>query len=180
MIKVHDKRRKGLNINTLTLKHELGVTVATTTCGRTCLHSPVVRTFSMTTDRTFTVAENWRAELPMLAGRTVLLREPTPQDLGALVDLMSLSDATRFGLDEAVTELAVQQVIERAIRDRTSGAAFTYVITLGTARTIVGLLQVRRLDPGFEAAEWEFTIAPSARGSGIFLEAARLVGSFAF
>src|SRR5437667_1931722 len=41
-------------------------------------------------------------------------------------------------------------------------------------------MQVRRLDPVFEAAEWEGTLAPSARGTGVFLEAARLVGSFAF
>ena len=39
---------------------------------------------------------------------------------------------------------------------------------------------MRQLDPSFEAAEWECTIAPSSRGSGMFLEAARLVGSFAF
>jgi RimJ/RimL family protein N-acetyltransferase len=41
-------------------------------------------------------------------------------------------------------------------------------------------MQVRQLDPTFEAAEWECTIAPSSRGSGVFLEAARLVGSFTF
>jgi RimJ/RimL family protein N-acetyltransferase len=110
----------------------------------------------------------------------VLLREPTTQDLDALLDLLSLTDATRFGLEEPASDLAVQQVIEGAIRDRTNGVALTYVITLAGTRTVVGLLQVRRLDPGFEAAEWECTIAPSARGSGIFLEAARLVGSFVF
>jgi RimJ/RimL family protein N-acetyltransferase len=134
----------------------------------------------MATDRTFTVVENWRAELPMLVGRSVLLREPTSEDLDALLDLLSLSDATRFGLDEPASELAVQQVIERAIHDRTNGVALTYVIALAGTRTVVGVLQVRRLDPGFEAAEWECTIAPSARGSGIFIEASRLIGSFVF
>jgi len=53
-------------------------------------------------------------------------------------------------------------------------------ITLVGARTVVGVLQVRQLDPSFEAAEWECTLAPSSRGSGIFLEAARLAGSFTF
>jgi RimJ/RimL family protein N-acetyltransferase len=134
----------------------------------------------MPTDHHLTTVDNWRAELPMLAGRTVILREPTSLDLGPLVDLLSISDATRFGIDDAVTELAVQQLIERAIRDRSTGVALTYVITLAAARTVVGLLQVRQLDPGFEAAEWECTVAPSVRGSGIFVEAARLVGSFVF
>lgn len=117
-----------------------------------------------------------------MAGRLVTLREPVSQDLGPLVDLLSFADATRFGMDEAVavTELAVQETIERAARDRAAGLAFTYAITLASSRTLAGLLQVRQLDPGFEAAEWECTIAPSSRGSGIFLEAARLAGSFTF
>jgi RimJ/RimL family protein N-acetyltransferase len=122
----------------------------------------------------------WRNELPPLTGRVVSLREPITQDLGPLVDLLSLGDATRFGLDEPVSEVEVQELIERFARERASGLAFTYVVTLATARTIVGLVQVRALDPAFEAAEWECTLAPSSRGSGIFLETARLVGSFAF
>ena len=125
-------------------------------------------------------ASGWRTELPPLTGRVVMLREPGAPDLGPLVDLLSLGDATRFGLDEAVSEVGVQELIDRFARERATGLAFTYVIALVTARTIVGLVQVRQLDPSFEAAEWECTIAPSSRGSGIFLEAARLVGSFAF
>ena len=39
---------------------------------------------------------------------------------------------------------------------------------------------MRQLDPAFEAAEWECTLVPSVRGSGVFLETARLAGSFAF
>ena len=126
------------------------------------------------------VANTWRSELPPLSGRGVVLREPSPQDLGPLVDLLSLGDATRFGLDEPVSEVGVQELIERFARERAAGLAFTYVVTLATARTIVGLAQVRQLDPSFEAAEWECTIAPSSRGSGTFLETARLLGSFTF
>ena len=122
----------------------------------------------------------WRVELPTLVGRTVLLREPVASDLGALVDLLSLRDSTHFGVDEPVSDVGVQELIERAARERASGLSFTYVITLAAARTVVGLVHVRQLDPMFEAAEWECTIAPSARGSGIFLETARLVGSFTF
>jgi len=122
----------------------------------------------------------WRNALPALSGRVVMLREPVMQDLGPLVDLLLIGDATRFGLDEPVSDVAVQELIERFARERASGIAVTYLITLSTSRTVVGLVQVRQLDPSFEAAEWECTIAPSWRGSGIFLDAARLVGSFAF
>jgi len=123
---------------------------------------------------------DWRAELPILTARTVTLREPVQQDLGALVDLLSIGDASRFGLEYPVTDLAVSEFIERAQRARAAGQAFTYVIVSGSTRAPAGLVQVRQLDPAFEAAEWEATLAPSARGTGIFLEAVRLVGSFAF
>jgi RimJ/RimL family protein N-acetyltransferase len=125
-------------------------------------------------------ATTWRNALPTLAGRTITLREPEPQDLGRLVDLLSLGDASRFGIDEPVSDVGVQELIERVTRERANGTSVTFVIALSGTRTIVGLLQVRQLDPVFEAAEWECTIAPSSRGSGIFIEAARLAGSFAF
>ncbi|HVH27552.1 MAG TPA: GNAT family protein [Vicinamibacterales bacterium] len=123
---------------------------------------------------------NWQTELPTLAARQVILREPVPQDLGHLVELLSAPDATRFGLGEAPTELAVQRLIEQAVADRAAGTAFTYAVTLGSLRPPVGLIQVRQLDPAFEVAEWECTLAPKARGGGVFVEAMRLVGSFAF
>ena len=133
-------------------------------------------------DQTPFVTESWRAELPVLTGRLVTLREPAAQDLGPLLNLISLDDATRFGLDEKtdVTDVAVQQFIESAARERLAGRAFTYVITLTSSRAVVGLLQVRQLDPAFQAAEWECTLVPASRGSGVFLDAARLAGSFAF
>ncbi len=122
----------------------------------------------------------WRGELPTLVGRSVTLREPVLADIAPLYSLLSLADATRFGVEDAMTELATQELIERAVRDRAAGVAFTYAITVSASRAVVGLIQVRQLDPAFEAAEWECTIAPSSRGTAVFLEAARLVGSFAF
>jgi RimJ/RimL family protein N-acetyltransferase len=131
-------------------------------------------------DKNLLTETTWRTELPTLVGRAVTLREPTSQDLGPLVDLLSLNDATRFGLEESVSDVSVRELIERVARERANGVSFTYAITLTGPRTLIGLLQVRSLDPVFEAAEWECTIAPSSRGSGVFIDAARLVGSFAF
>jgi RimJ/RimL family protein N-acetyltransferase len=131
-------------------------------------------------DNTVIAETTWRTELPTLVGRAVTLREPVSQDLGPLVDLLSLNDATRFGLEESVSDVSVQELIDRVARERANGVSFTYAITLTGARNLIGLLQVRSLDPAFEAAEWECTIAPSSRGSGVFVDASRLVGSFAF
>ncbi|HWF84668.1 MAG TPA: GNAT family N-acetyltransferase [Vicinamibacterales bacterium] len=127
-----------------------------------------------------TGAPDWRHELPTLSARIVTLRELAASDLGPLVDLLSVADASHFGLDDSDISVAAQRLIEGALRDRSNGLAFTYAITIGATRTFVGVVQVRQLDPAFEAAEWDCTIAPSSRGTGIFLEAARLVGSFAF
>jgi RimJ/RimL family protein N-acetyltransferase len=131
-------------------------------------------------DRTFITVTNWRAEFPVLAGKAVVLREPTVHDLAVLVDLLSLGDSTRFGIDEPITEYGVQQLIDHAPRDRANGQALTFVITLAATRAVIGLIQIRQLDPAFEAGEWECTLAPSSRGTGVFLEAARLAGSFVF
>jgi RimJ/RimL family protein N-acetyltransferase len=125
-------------------------------------------------------ASSWKTELPALNGRLVTLREPSAADLGPLADLLSLPDASRFGMDEPITEDAVKELIDRVARERASGLSLTYVITLTATRQTVGLLQLRQLDPMFEAAEWECTIAPSSRGDGLFLDAARVAGSFAF
>jgi RimJ/RimL family protein N-acetyltransferase len=123
---------------------------------------------------------DWRRGLPAMTGRLVVLREPTVDDLEALVEVLSIADAVRFGVGEPVTQETVRAFIGRAHHERSAGTSFTYVITLGATRAVVGLAQVRQLDPSFEAAEWEMTLAPSARGTGVFLDAARLLGSFAF
>ena len=134
----------------------------------------------MPSDPTSLGATAWRSQLPSLNGRIVALREPATQDADAVVGLLSLGDATRFGLDEPVSEIGVHELIERFVRERASGLAFTYLIILSASGSIVGLMQVRQLDLSFETAEWECTVDPASRGTGAFLEAARLVGSFVF
>ena len=123
---------------------------------------------------------DWKTELPTLIGRIVTLREPAPQDAGALLDVLSVSDAVRFGLSPPLGEDEVRDLIDRACESRKAGVGFTYAVTTSPAHPVVGLIQVRQLDVTFETAEAECMIAPSARGTGAFMESARLAGSFAF
>jgi RimJ/RimL family protein N-acetyltransferase len=134
----------------------------------------------MSTDAAGITPADWRVELPTLTSRLVTLREPSTSDLRPLMDLLSLGDASRFGTDEPVSDLAVQQLPDRAREERAAGLAITYIVTINSTRAVAGLAQVRRLDLSFESAEWDCTLAPSWRGTGVFLETARLVGSFAF
>ena len=128
----------------------------------------------------FVAPPGWRTQLPTLTARLVSLREPAPHDYQALLMLLSMPDAPRFGTTRPISADAVQRLIDRALRDRAAGTRFTYVISSNASRTVIGLLQVRQLDPAFDAAEWECLLRSSSRGSGAFLEAARLAGSFAF
>ncbi len=125
-------------------------------------------------------APDWRAGLPVLTARLVTLREPSLADLRPLMDLLLLADASRFGIDEPTSAFAVQEMLERLARDRQNGVAFTFLVTVGSTRAVIGLVQARQIDLSWESAEWECTLAPSWRGTGAFLETARLVGSFAF
>ena len=131
-------------------------------------------------DPSLVARTSWRAALPALAGSRVTLREPESRDVDAIVQLLMVSDAVHFGVDEPIGEPGVQHFVEHAVAERSAGRSFTYVVTANTSREIVGLLQVRQLDPGFEAGEWECTLAPGVRGTGVFLEVARLAGSLAF
>ena len=134
----------------------------------------------MSKESSVLTSPNWRSVLPTLSARLVTLREPTSSDLRPLMDLLLLADASRFGIDEPVSEVAAQQLLDRIARDREAGIAFTFLVTITSSRAIAGLVQARQIDLSWESAEWECTLAPSWRGTGAFLETARLVGSFAF
>jgi RimJ/RimL family protein N-acetyltransferase len=134
----------------------------------------------MSNETTILTSSGWRSELPILTSRLVTLREPAASDLRPLLDLLLLADASRFGIDEPVSEVAVQQFLDRIARDREAGIAFTFLVTISSSRAIAGLVQTRQIDLSWESAEWECTLAPSWRGTGAFLESVRLVGSFAF
>jgi len=123
---------------------------------------------------------SWRDELPHLSGRAVALREIGPGDAAAVLDLLSVTDASHFGIEAPITDTAVRAFIDRSKKERQAGLALTYVVLAAAKQQPIGLFHVRQLDPAFEGAEWEFMLAPSARGTGAFVEAARLVGSFAF
>jgi len=109
-----------------------------------------------------------------------MLREVCPADGPALRDLLASADSRRYGIEPPATESAVAIWLERARERRSAGLAWTHAITLVGSDLLVGVIQVRQLDPTFETAEWESTVCERVRGTGVFQEAARLVGSMAF
>src|SRR3989338_509989 len=87
---------------------------------------------------------DWRQELPTLAGRSVTLRELAPQDLGPLIDLLSIAATSPSSMHEPVPDVGVRAFIDRAIRDRSAGLSFTYVVVQNATRAVVGAVQVRQ------------------------------------
>jgi RimJ/RimL family protein N-acetyltransferase len=134
----------------------------------------------MSTDPLTASLASWRGELPTLTGQLAALREVAPADFSPLLELLAAPDASSFGFDPPVEEARVRDLIAQAADDRRLGIAVTWTIEAAGASRPVGLLQVRQLEPSFETAEWECTLSPFARGTGIFMEAARLAGSFTF
>lgn len=122
----------------------------------------------------------WKLELPSLTGPSVTLREPVPADVGIVLEVLHSLEATSFGLEHALSEEAAITLIGRMREARSAGRACSYLVTLGQGGRSVGLFQVRALDPVFENAEWEATLLPSVRGSGLFMESAQLVAGFVF
>ena len=122
----------------------------------------------------------WRQELPALIGPSVTLREPQQADLEGVLEVLLTAESVHFGIDGEMTDDAVTRFLEKARSDRAAGRAFTYLATLCGSGRCIGLFQVRGLDPMFENAEWEASLLPSVRGSGLFVEAAHLVGTFVF
>ena len=68
-----------------------------------------------------------------------------------LVELLSLSDATGFGLTDRATESRVREYVDRTRRDRAAGLAFTgevgaaFLVDAGCTHVIVGHSERRQL-----------------------------------
>src|ERR1700694_5601529 len=67
-------------------------------CGFLSAHGAKQSVFEMTIDTADITPPNWRAQLPILSARQVTLREATASDLRPLIDLLSIADASRFGI----------------------------------------------------------------------------------
>ncbi len=122
----------------------------------------------------------WTRELPALVGPSVTLREPTAADSATVLELMLTAESVRFGLTVDIDDAAVAAFLEQVQADRGAGRSFTYLATLNASGRGIGLFQARALDPTFENGEWEASLLPSVRGTGLFVECAQLVATFAF
>lgn len=123
---------------------------------------------------------SWKECLPTLHGVSADLRPLRRTDAPALATVLTGGEITRFLSEPPSTPAAFERFIERFEAEARSGAAFVMGVVPHGLEIPVGVLQVRRLDPSFQTAEWGFVIGSAFWGTGIFSEAAALLLDFAF
>jgi ribosomal-protein-alanine N-acetyltransferase len=123
---------------------------------------------------------DWREGLPALSGSIVTLRELRPSDAPSLLTALGTAEVTRLISPPPPTVEGFEKFIAWTERQRQAGKCIAFGVTLKDSDTVIGLFQVRALQPGFDVAEWGFALGSDFWGKGIFMDAAHLVLDFAF
>ena len=122
----------------------------------------------------------WRAGLPVLACRRLVLREPRLADAPALFAMLGTDDVARFISPPPSTVEGFERFVRWTHRQREAGAYVCFVIVPEGRDYPIGLIQVRQLDAGWHTAEWGFAVGSAFWGTGLFAEAAAERGRFRF
>lgn len=125
-------------------------------------------------------APDWWAQVPVLSGPSIRIREVEAADAGALLELFSDLRVNHYLYPPPTSLTQFEGFIEWAQRQREEAKCVCFVVVPNGLQQPIGLFQLRALDPGFNVAEWGFAMAPSFWSTGLFEEAATLVAEFAF
>jgi len=123
---------------------------------------------------------DWRGGLPVLSGELVTLRELRASDAKDLLASLGTAEVTRLISPPPPTVDGFEKFIAWTLRQRAEGKSFAFGVTLKGTDTVIGLFQVRSLTSRFDIAEWGFALGSDFWGTGIFMDAARLVLDFSF
>lgn len=123
---------------------------------------------------------DWRTGLPVLTGKLVTLRELQRSDARALYSTLRRPEVARFTWPPPPSIDAFERFIEWAQAERATGKYICYGILPRGGEHVVGLFELRQLQPGFFRGELGFAIDPDVWGTGIFSESAGLLLEFAF
>lgn len=129
---------------------------------------------------TVTTSTDWRQALPVLTGSMVTLRELRLADAPSLLAMLSTEEVSRFISPPPTTVEGFERFIAWTHRERAAGNYVCFAVVPHGMDTAIGIFQVRQLEPGFGTAEWGFAIGSAFWGSGVFLDAAKMVVNFAF
>jgi [ribosomal protein S5]-alanine N-acetyltransferase len=123
---------------------------------------------------------DWRDGLPLLNGSMITLRELRLSDAAALLASLGCAEVTRLISPPPPTVEGFEKFIAWTARQRQEGKSIAYGVTLKGSDTVIGLFQVRSIRSDFDVAEWGFALGSEFWGTGIFMDAARLILEFSF
>jgi ribosomal-protein-alanine N-acetyltransferase len=126
------------------------------------------------------VRNDWRAGLPVLTGRSLTLRELRLSDAPSLCANLSTPDVGRFIPPPPSTVEGFERFIHWVQHLRHTGRYAGFGMVPQGETHAVGILQVRQMDPVFHTGEWGFALGSAYWGTGLFMDAARLVLGFSF
>lgn len=127
-----------------------------------------------------TTTSDWRQALPVLTGSMVTLRELRLSDAPSLLAMLSTEEVSRFISPPPTTVEGFERFIAWTHNERSAGNYVCFAVVPHGMDTAIGIIQVRQLEPGFATAEWGFAIGSGFWGTGVFLDAAKIVVDFAF
>jgi ribosomal-protein-alanine N-acetyltransferase len=127
-----------------------------------------------------TTQSDWRRALPVLAGSMVTLRDLRLSDAPSLLAMLATEEVARFISPPPTTVEGFERFIAWTHRERAAGNYVCFGVVPHGMDTAVGIFQIRQLEPGFATAEWGFALGSAFWGSGVFLDAAKMVVDFAF
>ena len=132
------------------------------------------------THQTTVETTNWKAALPVMSGTTFTMRELRIEDAPSLLAMLTTEEVARFISPPPTTVEGFERFIAWTHHERRAGNYACFAIVPNGMDAAIGIFQVRSLDPGFGTGEWGFAMGSQFWGTGIFVEAARLVLDFAF
>jgi ribosomal-protein-alanine N-acetyltransferase len=128
---------------------------------------------------TTTATTDWRANLPVLAGSKVTLRDLELTDAPSLFAMLTTEEVSRFISPPPTTVEGFERFITWARAEQAAGRYACFAVVPNGMTTAIGLFQVRQMEPGFVTAEWGFAIGSNFWGTGMFMDAAHMVVNFA-
>ena len=126
------------------------------------------------------VSTDWRRALPVLRGESITLRELRLSDAPALLAMLTSEEVARFISPPPATVDGFERFIRWTQGERQAGRYVCFGIVPRGFDTVVGIFQVRQMDPGFSTAEWGFAMGSAFWGRGLFVEGAELILDFVF
>lgn len=121
---------------------------------------------------------DWRTSLPILTGKTFVLRELQPEDAPSLFAMLTTEEVSRFISPPPTTVEGFERFIAWTRGERERGNHICFGVVPAGMTTAVGLFQLRSLEPGFGSCEWGFALGSQFWGTGLFTDGARAVLNF--